>query len=337
MNYVTFGRTGLKVSPLSLGCLNFGPTTGESESVAVIGRAVELGINVLDVADVYGGGDNERVVGRALRELGCRDRMIVATKFTGRVADADPADPNAEGASRHHVVRACEASLRRLGVDHIDLYQLHSPRYDVAADETLRALDDLIRAGKIRYAGSCNDPAWKLAAAIHTAERGGGARLVSEQPPYSLLDRAVERELLPAAQSYDVAVIPWGPLANGMLTGKYRRGAGAPAGTRFADRGQTDHFTGAAYRVVDLVAELAAARGCTASRLALAWCRRHPAVTSVIIGPRDVAQLEDNVASLAIELSEDELDALDRAVPPGSSAVPCYLKTPEAWQPQLLR
>ena len=342
MNYVPFGRTGLKISPLCLGCLNFGPTTGESESVAVIGRAVELGINVLDVADVYGGGDNERVVGRALRELGCRERMIVATKFTGRVAGADPAaahpaDPNAEGASRHHIMRACEASLHRLGTGHIDLYQLHSPRYDVAADETLRALEDLIRAGKIRYAGSCNDPAWKLAAAIHTAERSGAARLVSEQPPYSLLDRAVERELLPAAQSYDVAVIPWGPLANGMLTGKYRRGSGAPAGTRFADRGQTDHFTDAAYRVVDVVADLAAARGCTASQLALAWCRRHPAVTSVIIGPRDRAQLEDNVASLRMELSTDELATLDRAAPPGSSAVPYYLKSPEAWQPQRLR
>ena len=333
MNYVPFGRTGLKISSLCLGCLNFGPTTCESESIAVIGRAAELGINALDVADVYGRGDNEQVVGRALRELGCRDRMIVATKFTGR---HDDADPNAEGASRLHIIRACEASLRRLGIDHIDLYQIHSPRYDVAVDETLRALEDLIRAGKILYAGSCNDPAWKLAAAIHTAERSGGARLVSEQPPYNLLDRSVERELLPAAQSYDVAVIPWGPLANGMLTGKYRRGD-APAGTRFADRGQTDHFTDVAYSIVDAVGELAAARGCTASQLALAWCRRHPAVTSTIIGPRNRAQLEDNVASLKIELSRDELAALDHAAPPGSSAVAYYLKTPKAWQPQLLR
>ena len=337
MEYVSFGRTGLKVSPLCLGCLNFGPITGEEESSATIGRADELGINFLDVADVYGGGDNERVVGRALRELGCRERMIVATKFTGKVADTDPADRNAEGASRHHIVRACEASLRRLGTDHIDLYQLHSPRYDVAADETLRALEDLIRAGKIRYAGSCNDPAWKLTAAIHTAERTGGARLVSEQPPYSLLDRAVERELLPASQSYDVAVIPWGPLANGMLAGKYQRGDGAPSGTRFADRGQYDHFTDAAYDVVEVVERLARERGCTPSQLALAWCRRHPAVTSVIIGPRDAAQLEDNVASLAIDLSADELAALDAAAPPGSTTVPYYLKTPETWQPQRFR
>ncbi len=195
MNYVTFGRTGLKVSPLSLGCLNFGPTTGESESVAVIGRAVELGINVLDVADVYGGGDNERVVGRALRELGCRERMIVATKFTGRIADADPADPNAEGASRHHVLRACEDSLRRLRVDHIDLYQLHSPRYDVAADETLRALEDLIRAGKIRYAGSCNDPAWKLAAA--TAPLNGSCPALQMTASWVRPLRATPRAAMP--------------------------------------------------------------------------------------------------------------------------------------------
>lgn len=337
MEYLSFGRTGLQVSPLCLGCLNFGPITGEVDSIATIGRANELGINFLDVADVYGGGDNERVVGRALRELGCRDRMIVATKFSGKVADTDSADQNAEGASRYHIVRACEASLRRLGTDHIDLYQLHSPRYDVAIEETLQALEDLIRAGKIRYAGSCNSPAWKLISAIHTAEQGGGARLASEQPPYSLLDRAVERELLPAAQSYDVAVIPWGPLANGMLAGKYRRGAGAAAGTRFADRGQHDHFTDAAYDVVEVVDRLARERGCTPSQLALAWCRCHTAVTSVIIGPRDTAQLEDNVASLEIELSAEELAELDAAAPPGTTTVPYYLKTPETWQPQRLR
>lgn len=336
MNYVPFGRTGLKISPLCLGCLNFGPTTCKSESLDVIERAAELGINALDVADVYGGGENEQVVGWALRELGCRDRMIVATKFTGRFADSDSTDPNAEGASRLHIVRACESSLRRLGIDHIDLYQIHSPRYDVATDETLRALEDLVRAGKILYAGSSNDPAWKLIAAIHVAECSGGARLVSEQPPYNLLDRSVERELLPAAQSYDIAVIPWGPLANGMLTSKYNRDI-LPAGTRFSDRGQTDHFTDAAYRVVDVVAKLAATRGCTSSQLALAWCRRHPAITSIIIGPRNRAQLEDNFGSLKIELSANELATLDRVSPPGSSTIPYYLKTPKEWQPQLVR
>src|SRR5215210_4245796 len=221
MEHRQLGRTGVQVSALCLGCMMFGGRTGPDESYAIIDRALDAGINFLDTANVYSRGRSEEITGQALKRNGKRDRVVLATKVHGRMADDDP---NAQGTSRRHIIAECEASLRRLGTDYIDLYQLHRPRPEIAIDETLRALDDLVRAGKVRYLGTSTFAAWQLVEALWAAKELGLNRFVCEQPPYNLLDRRVERELLPMCQTYGIATIPWGPLAGGKLTGKYHRG-----------------------------------------------------------------------------------------------------------------
>lgn len=322
MEYRSLGRTGVQVSALCLGCMNFGASTPEADSYQIIDRALDTGINFLDTANVYTRGVSEEIVGRALQRSGRRGRVVLATKVHARMADDDPL---AFGNNRRHIIEQCEASLRRLQTDYIDLYQIHRPQSSVPIDETLRALDDLIRAGKVRYIGCSTFPAWGVLESLWVAKELGLNRFISEQPPYHLLDRSIERELIPLAQAYGLAVLPWSPLARGFLTGKYRRGEEIPGDSRlasdmrnpgpFAERTRL-HFTEMAFSVLDVVEALAQEKGCTPGQVALAWVAQQPGVTSPIIGPRTLAQLEDNLGALAVSVSDEDRARLDEVSPP---------------------
>ncbi|HEX5692293.1 MAG TPA: aldo/keto reductase, partial [Roseiflexaceae bacterium] len=297
MNFRSLGRTGVQVSPLCLGTMNFGAPTPEAESIQIIDAALDAGINFIDTANVYNNGESERIVGAALAKNGRRDEIVLATKVNGTMG----AGPNDRGISRYHIIRACEDSLRRLQTDHIDLYQLHRPSLEIPQDETLRALDDLVRAGKVRYVGCSTFPAWMVMEALATSAQHNLVRFVSEQPPYNLLDRRIENELVPLCQKYGMAILPWSPLAGGILAGRYAEG-NKPSGSR-ADRNGLDSPFGQRIneRAVDAarrVAELATARDMTSSQFALLWAKEQPGVTAPIIGPRTMDQLNDALAVL---------------------------------------
>ena len=324
MEYRSLGRTGTKVSQLCLGCMMFGGRTGEPESMDIIDSAIDAGINFLDTANVYSRGASEETVGKALARNGKRDRIVLATKVHGRMDDDDP---NAAGNHRQHIIAQCEASLRRLQTDHIDLYQIHRPSSDIPIDETLRALDDLITAGKVRYVGTSTFAAWQLTESLWASKELGLNRFVCEQPPYHLLDRRIERELIPFAQTYGFAIIPWSPLAGGVLTGKYKRGEAPPQDSRFAEqpnRGGRDNLAEAGYDVAEVVTELAQQKGCTPAQVALAWCMHQPGVTSPIVGPRTMEQLEDNLGAIPVEITDEDRKRLDVVAPPGRATVAYY-------------
>ncbi len=323
IEYRLFGRTGARVSNICLGAMMFGMRTEPEDSYAIVDRALDAGINFIDTANVYSRGRSETITGEALARNGKRDRVVLATKFHGAMSDDDPND---RGASRRHIIAACEASLKRLQTDYIDLYQIHRPRPDTAIDETLRALDDLIRAGKVRYIGTSTFAAWQFVETLWTSERYGLNRFVCEQQPYNLLDRRVERELMPMALTYGVATIPWSPLGGGLLTGKYQRGQEPPEGTRFANANamQRRRFNERIFDVIEGLTPIAEGRGTTLSRYALAWVMAQEGVTSPIIGPRTMEQLEDNLAAAEVELDESDMSAVDAVIPPGHMVAPFY-------------
>jgi aryl-alcohol dehydrogenase-like predicted oxidoreductase len=299
----------------------FGRRTEERASIEIIHHALDHGINFVDTADVYAEGESERIVGKALGGER-RARVILATKAFFAV---DPTDPNARGVSRRHIVSACEASLRRLGTDWIDLYQLHRPRSDVAIDEPLRALDDLIRAGKVRYAGCSMFAGWKIVESLWASKELGLNRFVCEQCAYHLLDRSAEREVIPAARTFGLAVISWGPLCGGLLTGKYRRDDQSAPGRW---QGGTDNFgraaTPDAWDAIEVLVSLAEEKGCTPSALALAWNAAQPGITAPIIGPRTREQLIDNLGAADVSLSESDRARLDAAAPPMRAVLRYY-------------
>jgi len=321
MEYRSFGRTGVQVSALCLGCMNFGWGTDEQTSIRIIHAAMDAGINFLDTANVYARGVSEEITGKALAMDGRRDKVFLATKVHGRMDDTDP---NAWGNHRRHIVQQCEASLRRLQTEWIDLYQIHRPQPAVPIDETLRALDDLIRAGKVRYIGTSTYAAWQLVEALWAAHTLGVNRFVSEQPPYNILDRRIERELIPFAQTYGVAIIPWSPLAGGLLTGKYTSPKSGPPGSRYEKGLPESRATQHALEVVSEVCRLAEAKGVTPSALSLAWCLRRPGVTAPIIGPRTLEHLKDNLTALDVTLTEEDTQAIDKLVPPGTHVSQYY-------------
>jgi aryl-alcohol dehydrogenase-like predicted oxidoreductase len=325
MHYVPFGRTGVKVSPLCLGCMMFGGKTSPEDSARIIDRALDAGINFLDTANVYNEGRSELATGAALKRNGKRSRVFLATKVHRPM---DPTDPNAAGLSRRHLIAECEASLRRLQTDYIDLYQLHRQQTDTAIDETLRALDDLVRAGKIRYIGTSTWAAWQVTEALWCADRHHLNRIVCEQPPYNLLDRRIERELLPMCRTYGIATIPWSPIAGGLLSGKYRAGEPAATGTRYAEKETNpllrNRWTDASLTVVEKLLPLAEARHVPLSQFALAWVLHQPGVTSPIAGPRTLEQLEDALKALELKFSAAELQRIDEIVPPGTHTSPYY-------------
>jgi aryl-alcohol dehydrogenase-like predicted oxidoreductase len=317
MEYRSLGRTGVKVSPLCLGTMNFGDPTPEDESIRIIHQAIEGGINFVDTANVYNSGESERIVGKALKQSNLRDEVILATKCFFPMGEG----PNQRGASRYHIIKACEDSLRRLQTDHIDLYQIHRPDFDIPIDETLSALTDLVRQGKVRYIGCSTYPAWKVMEALMVSEQKGYARYVTEQPPYNLLDRRIENELVPLAMKYGMGILPWSPLAMGMLAGRYPSDGSFPVGSRaarwsgpFAER-----ITRRGLEVGVRLVEMAAERNLTAAQLAILWVKDQPGITAPIIGPRTMNHLAQMLPLLEMNLADEDRPLFDELNPPGTA------------------
>jgi aryl-alcohol dehydrogenase-like predicted oxidoreductase len=318
MEYRRLGRSGVLVSPLCLGTMNFGGVTTEKDSFEIMRKAVDGGINFFDTANVYNNGESERVTGRFLKENNLRERVVLATKVFGSMGDL----PNEGGGTRYHVMKACEDSLQRLQTDHIDLYQLHRPPSTHPQEETLRAFDDLIRAGKVRYIGCSTHPAWMVMEALSISEKYGLNRYISEQPPYNLLDRRIENELIPLCQKYDLAIIPWSPLAMGVLAGRYIQAGNYPEGSRAQrwDKNMSDaRITQDGINVGNAVSRMAKERGLTASQLSLLWTKDQPGITAPIIGPRTLAHLEDALFSMDKTLEDADRPLFDALVHPGNA------------------
>ncbi|MEA2276239.1 MAG: hypothetical protein QOC78_1199 [Solirubrobacteraceae bacterium] len=329
MELRTLGRTGVKVSPLCLGAMMFGAwgNTDHDDSIRIIHRALDAGINFIDTADVYARGESEEIVGKALAG-GRREHVVLATKVHGSMGD----DPNQFGNSRRWITTEVDNSLRRLRTDWIDLYQIHRPESDTDVDETLGALTDLVRAGKIRYFGSSTFPADQIVEAQWVAERRTRERFVCEQPPYSILVRGVEADVLPVCQRYGMGVITWSPLAGGWLTGRYRADREMPTSHR-ADRipQRYDMSLPGNQRkleAAETLARLAEDAGISLVDMAIAFVLEHPAVTSAIIGPRTMEQLESQLGAADLSLPTDVLDRIDEIVPPGTTLNP----TDAGWQ-----
>jgi len=320
METTTLGRTGVQVSRLCLGTMMFGAwgNPDHEDSVRIIHAALDAGINFVDTADVYSGGESEEIVGKALAG-GRRDDVVLATKAHGQMGEG----LNRQGNSRRWIVREVEDSLRRLQTDRIDLYQIHRPDPTTEIDETLAALSDLVRAGKVLHVGSSTFPAHEVVEAQWVARERGRERFVTEQPPYSILVRGIERDVLPVAQQFGMGVLPWSPLAGGWLTGRFRKGQDAPASSR-AQRlpARYDLSTPDNQRKLDAVEALVALAdeaGLSMVHLAIAFTLAHPAVTSPIIGPRTMEQLESQLGAADVRLSADVLDRIDEIVPPGTT------------------
>lgn len=314
MQYRSLGRSGVKVSQLCLGTMMFGGPTDEATSIRIIHDAIDRGINFIDTANMYSLGGSERVVGKALQ--GRRDRVVLASKGRQKMGDG----PNDIGASRLHMIRECEASLKRLGVDCIDVYYVHAPDASTPIEETLRALDDLVRAGKVHYLACSNFRAWQLCEALWTSDKLNLNRFVCTQPLYNLVNRDIEVELLPLCKAHGVGVVTYSPLARGILTAKYAPGQEPPPGSRAARndaRMKQAEWRDASLEAARQLSEYCAAHGVTTTGFALAWCLANPNVTSVILGPRTIEQYEDNLACLNVAITDEDERFVDSLVPPG--------------------
>jgi aryl-alcohol dehydrogenase-like predicted oxidoreductase len=317
MQYRTLGRTGIKVSPYCLGAMMFGAmgNPDHDDCVRIIHKALDFGVNFIDTADRYSRGESEEIVGKALK--GRRDNIVLATKVHGPMGE----DPNQQGNSRRWIMQAVEASLRRLQTDRIDLYQIHRPSPETDIEETLSALTDLMRAGKVRAIGSSTFPPSDIVQAQWVAERRGLARFRTEQPPYSILNRSTEREVLPLCQTYGMGALVWSPLAKGMLTGRYRKGQPLPDSSRakmfpkqMADERNLD--------AVERLISLAKTAGLSLTHMSMAFVMAHPGVSSAILGPRTMPQLDDLLAGAGVVLGDEILDRIDEVVAPGTDAGP---------------
>lgn len=311
MEYKRLGRTGLKVSELCMGCMTFGKETDEKTAIEMVSICLDAGVNFFDTANVYNEGRSEEILGKALKTK--RDRAVVATKVYGTVRKQDP---NGRGLSRNHIFGEVETSLRRLGTDTIDLYQVHHWDAETPIEETIRALDDLVHQGKVRYLGASNFTGWQLAKALWTSDRHNLHRFECLQPRYSLMHREAEFEFLPLCRAEQIGVIPWSPLASGILSGKYADMQKPAAGTRFADnewlRSRYAKL-GDVSGLMSVIEKLAKAREKTFSQVALNWVACREAITAPIIGARTMVQLKENLSSVGWHLSSEELDALDKA------------------------
>lgn len=319
MKIKQLGRTGLKVSEICLGTMTFGNQCDESTSFAIMDIADGAGINFFDTADAYplGGGldrvgKTEEIIGRWLRERNARERIVLATKCRGRMGDG----PNDEGLSRKHILRACEESLRRLQTDYIDLYQAHAPDPTTPIEETLRAFDDLIHAGKVRYIGCSNYPAWQMAEALWVSDKYNLARFDCAQPRYNLLFRMIEDEILPLCRTYGIGVIVYNPLAGGILTGRYRKGQDVEAGTRFGLENagplyRRRYWNEAVFEEVEKLKRFFDARSRSLTHVALAWVLAQPGITSAILGASRPEQLTDSLKGVDVVLDEEEMAVCD--------------------------
>jgi len=317
MKYRTLGRTGIKVSSYCLGAMMFGgiANADHEDCIRIIHKSLDFGINFVDTADRYSSGESEEIVGKALK--GRRQNVVLATKVHGAMGD----DPNHQGSSRRWITQAVEASLRRLQTDHIDLYQMHRPSPDTDIDETLSVLTDLMRAGKVRAIGSSTFPVSEIVESQWVAERRGLARFRTEQPPYSILNRSIEQEVLPVCQKYGMGALVWSPLAKGMLTGRYRKGQALPESLRvkvFPKQMSDERNLEAVERLIP-IAEQA---GLSLTHMAMAFVMAHPGVTSAILGPRTMQQLDDLLAGAEVVLDDKILDRIDEVVAPGTDAGP---------------
>jgi aryl-alcohol dehydrogenase-like predicted oxidoreductase len=324
MEYRLLGGTGLRVSSLCLGSMMFGTwgNPDHDDCIRLIGQALDDGINIIDTSDNYSAGESEEIVGKALAVTGARDRVVLATKGHFPMGE----HPNARGNTRYWLTQEVENSLRRLGTDRIDLYQIHRPDLDTDLDETLGALTDLVRAGKIRYLGTSTFPADQIVEAQWVAQRRGRERFVCEQPPYSILARGIEADVLPTCQRHRMGVLTWSPLAGGWLSGDYRADRELPVSRRsYLLPGRYDMAlpaNQAKLAAAEALAELAGEAGCTLIELALAFILAHPAVTSAIVGPRTVEHLSSQLSAARVTLDAGTLDRIDQIVPPGVTLNP---------------
>jgi Predicted oxidoreductases (related to aryl-alcohol dehydrogenases) len=307
VKYRQLGRSGLWVSVVGLGTNQFGGKVDEKGVAEIIDAALDLGVNFIDTADVYTGGKSEETIGKTIAKR--RDQVVLATKVGSRTGDG----PNDVGASRRHIIAGVEASLRRLGTEYIDLYQIHRFDPHTPFEETMRALDDLVRSGKVRYIGASNYAAWQLCRANDVAEMRGWTPFISIQPHYHMLERSIEKELVPYCEAFGVGIIPYFPLAGGFLTGKYRRGQAPPPGSRGeASAYVQQYFTERNFDVIERLEAFAKARGKSVAELAIAWLIARPQVASVIAGVTSVAQLQHNVKASEWELSPEEMQEIEQ-------------------------
>jgi 1-deoxyxylulose-5-phosphate synthase len=320
MQYVNFGKTGMKVSRLCLGMMSYGSkqwrawVLEEQEAKPFIQRALEAGINFFDTADVYSTGESERLTGKLLKELGVkRENVIVATKVNGEMSD----DINDRGLSRKHILDSIDKSLQRLQMDYVDLYQIHRWDYETPIEETLEALNDVVRAGKARYIGASSMFAWQFAQALHTSEKHGWTKFVSMQNHYNLVYREEEREMIPLCIDQGIGLIPWSPLARGFLAGNRKRGGGGETVRANSDPfGTSLYFRDEDFTVADCVAEVANERGVSGSQIALAWLLSKPYVTAPIIGATKMDHLDQAITALEIQLADEEIKKLEEAYRP---------------------
>ena len=318
MQYVNFGRSGLKVSRLCLGAMSYGSPESkdwildEEHGRPFIRRALELGINFFDTADMYSRGVSEQVLGRALHDFARREDVVIATKVFYPMSD----DPNDRGLSRKHILHSIDASLRRLGTDHVDLYQIHRWDYQTPIEETLEVLHEVVRAGKARYIGASSMHAWQFTKALMLADRHGWTRFVSMQNHYNLVYREEEREMLPLCRNEGIAVMPWSPLARGFLAGGRAPGGGATVRAKTDAFAHNMYYADTDFEVAERVAAIAAGRGVAPAQVALAWLLRQPGVTAPIIGATKMTHLEQAVAALDLELDDDECAALEAPYQP---------------------
>jgi aryl-alcohol dehydrogenase-like predicted oxidoreductase len=315
MEYRVLGRTGVKVSSLALGTANFADPTSEEESTQILERAVDAGINLIDTGDSYAKGEAERIIGRALKRNGLRSQLLLSTK----VFPPTGPGPNDRGSSRLHVIRACEESLDRLQTDYLDIYFIHRFDPDTHHEETLSALNDLVRWGKVRYVACSTHPAWRVMEGLAMSDRRGYARYCCEQPPYNLLDRRIENELVPLCQEYGLGLLPWSPIAQGVLAGRYSSDSEYPEGSRASYRGgiYAERINREGIEVGRKFGDLAREAGISPIQLAVLWVKDQPGITAPIIGPRTLGHLEDYLPVGQMRLSEDLREECDRLVPPG--------------------
>jgi len=315
MEFRRLGRSGLKISPLVLGTLNFGNPTPKDEALKMIDRAIETGINLVDSADVYAEGESERILGEALARNGKRKDIFITSKVFMKTGPG----PNDAGNSKHHILESCEASLKRLRTDYIDIYFLHRTDFDIPQEESLGALDLLVRQGKVRYIGSSTHPAWRIVEAFWISDRYRYPKFICEQPPYNLLDRRIENEIIPMCRAYDLGLLTWSPLAQGMLACRYTDPFNLPSGSRGSLKDvYAERITKGGIEVSFELAKRAKDKGNTVSQLAVAWVLNQPGITGAIIGPRTLGHLEDLLPSADIKLDESDLLLCDELVPPGT-------------------
>ena len=321
MEYRQLGRSGVRVSQLCLGTMNFGSRTDEKTSIRIVHEALDSGINFIDTADIYAKGESERILGKAIAQSGRRDEIVLATKGVAHMGDG----PNDWGASRYHLMRACEASLRRLQTDRIDLYYLHIVDLTTPMEEILDTLETLVRQGKILYIGTSKWPVPLIMEALALSDRYGLPRVVAEQPPYHLLDRSIENELIWTCIRYGIGIVSFSPLAGGILSGKYRKGQKPPEGSRYEKAGpENKRLTPEALDVVENLLLIAESKGITLSELAHAWLLQRPGITAPIIGPRTVEHLRTAIKACEVKLSDEEMTRIDKIVPPGKAVGDFY-------------